>query len=159
MSKLSFSNMSLSLVQVRSCRNAVCSILGKQLLWHAGIHPLCLFHLHVYPINSHTVLLHPDLSRIRERLRQVKRQLVHIEVLKLIRVILFWGWMCIILYVCSKDDLSSVTPLLVMLYLFCYAPFTASEVRKVKKLLISFIFYFSYLTVYLLQEFSLFFFC
>ncbi|XP_051993056.1 C5a anaphylatoxin chemotactic receptor 1-like [Xyrauchen texanus] len=27
----------------------------------------------------------------------------------------------------SQDDLSSITPLLVILYLFCYAPFTASE--------------------------------
>ncbi|XP_056586411.1 melanopsin [Triplophysa dalaica] len=40
---------------------------------------------------------------------------------------------CILTYVgyskdvASEDDLSSVTPLLVILYLLCYAPFTASE--------------------------------
>lgn len=68
-----FSLYSASHVQVWSSWNAVCSVLGEQLLWHAGLHPLCLLHLHLHPIPPHTLLLHPDLCRVWERVFQVCR--------------------------------------------------------------------------------------
>lgn len=66
-----FSLYSVSHVQIWSSWNAVCSVLGEQLLWHAGLHLLCLLHLHLRPIPPNNLLLHPDLCRLWERIFQV----------------------------------------------------------------------------------------
>jgi len=53
------------------------------------------------------------------------------------KVISFISLIC--LY--SQDDVSSITPLLVIVYLFCYAAFAVSEVRKEWKNLLFCVFF------------------
>lgn len=44
-------------MQVRPSRDAVCCLLGEQLLGHVALHPLCLLRLCFPPIPAHHLLL------------------------------------------------------------------------------------------------------
>lgn len=47
----------MSPLQVRPRRDAVCCLLGEQLLRHVALHPLCLLPLYLPPLRPHLLLL------------------------------------------------------------------------------------------------------
>lgn len=62
------------LLQVRPCRDAVCCLLGEQLLGHVGLHPLCFLHLYLPPLPPHPLLLSTECLRLPLKLHQVNHQ-------------------------------------------------------------------------------------
>lgn len=59
------------LLQVRPCRDAVCCLLGEQLLGHVGLHSLCFLHLYLPPLPPHPHLLSTECLRLPLELHQV----------------------------------------------------------------------------------------